>query len=116
MAEVEVGDVFVMTGGYNQINIDYYQVVELTPSGKSARLQTIAQVTIEEDEGWELVSPDIDNFTGAPFTKRIGDAGDEPCFRIWSKGYAYHFGSRREIETSPTNGTPRYQTGPYAGH
>ena len=103
--EVKVGDVYVMTGGYDQTNVDYYQVVELTPSGKSARLQTVAQVIVEEDEGWEMVAPDIDNFTSAPITKRIGNAGDEPCFRIWSQGYAYRW-----------NGTPKHQTGPYAGH
>ena len=103
--EVKVGDVYVMTGGYDQTNVDYYQVVELTPSGKSARLQTIAQVIVEEDEGYEMVAPDIDNFTSGTFTKRIGNAGDEPCFRIWSHGYAFRW-----------NGQSKYQTGPYAGH
>jgi len=103
--EVKVGDVYVMTGGYEQTNVDYYQVVELTPSGKSARLKAVAQVIVEEDEGYEMVAPEIDNFIGETFTKRIGNAGDEPCFRIWSQGYAF-----------PWYGTPQYQTGPYAGH
>ena len=39
---VKVGDVFYSSWGYDQTNADFYQVVGLTPSGKSAKLRMIA--------------------------------------------------------------------------
>jgi len=39
---VEVGTIFVRTWGYDQTNVNFYQVVEVTPSGKSVKLREIA--------------------------------------------------------------------------
>ena len=102
---VKTGDIFSSSWGYDQTNVVFYQVVDLTPSGKSARVCRVAQDVVEEGDGWEMVAPLIDEFTGAPFTKRIGDAGGTPCLRICSFEYAF-----------PWSGQPKHQTGPYAGH
>lgn len=69
---VTVGTIFCDSWGYDQTNVDYYQVIELI--GKtSAILRKIASNTIEGSEGMMScnVVPEADNFTGDPFTKRI---------------------------------------------
>lgn len=37
--QVQVGDFFVCSWGYDQTNVDFYRVVGVTPSGKSVRVQ-----------------------------------------------------------------------------
>lgn len=44
---VEVGDVFYSSWGYDQTNIDYYKVVGLTKSGKSAKIVQIGSTVVE---------------------------------------------------------------------
>jgi len=102
---VKTGDIFSSSWGYDQTNVVFYQVVDLTPSGKSARLRKVAQDVVREGDGWEMVAPELDNFVSDTFTKRIGDGGDEPYLRITSFEYAF-----------PWSGEPKHQTGPYAGH
>ena len=105
MNTVKAGDVFSSSWGYDQTNVVFYQVVDLTPSGKSARVCQVAQDVVEEGDGWEMVAPLIDDFISAPFTKRLGDVDDRPYIRICSVEYAFMW-----------DGKPHHQTGPYAGH
>ena len=37
MKEIQVGDIFRMSWGYDQTNVDYFQVVRLTPKGVVVR-------------------------------------------------------------------------------
>jgi hypothetical protein len=104
---IKTGDVFASSWGYNQTNVVFYQVVDLTPSGKSARVRKVAQDVVSEGDGWEMVAPLMDDFVSDTFTKRIGEnlAGRDPYLRITSFEYAF-----------PWSGEPKHQTGPYAGH
>ena len=44
---VEVGDIFARSWGYDQTNVDFYEVVGITPSGKSVRIVPIASEIVE---------------------------------------------------------------------
>lgn len=63
---IEVGDIFEHSWGYDQTNVDFYKVIELTKTGKSAKLVRIGQkITKQTGDMSELVEPDPD--------KRVGD-------------------------------------------
>jgi hypothetical protein len=46
-AEIKVGDILVYSWGYEQTNIDYFQVVEKSPSGATVKVREIASKTVE---------------------------------------------------------------------
>ena len=52
-----VGDVLVSSWGYDQTNIDFWRVVSLTASGKSARIMPVAQRVVDYSTGSERVVP-----------------------------------------------------------
>jgi len=66
---VKVGDVFRSSWGYDQTNIDYYQVVEI--SNKTAIFQKISQLS--ESDGYLQGNcvPAVNSFIGKPFKKLI---------------------------------------------
>lgn len=67
-----VGDVLVSSWGWEQTNIDYYQVIELVGKA-SVQLQQIAkQVTHERGDCGQCV-PLLNNFIGEVFTKKVTD-------------------------------------------
>lgn len=68
---LELGDVLVSSWGYEQTNIDYYQVVGLVGKA-SVLLQEIAKQKTTDDRGdTGKCVPIIDNFIGEPFTKKV---------------------------------------------
>jgi len=71
----KVGDILVSSWGYDQTNIDYYQVIEKT--AKMVTIQKIASESVEIHCGgaYESVMPTKDNFIGKPFKKKIGAYG-----------------------------------------
>ena len=52
-----VGDILVSSWGYDQTGIDFWRVVGLTPSGKSARIVPVAQRVVDYSKGIERVVP-----------------------------------------------------------
>lgn len=68
---VNEGDIFVCSWGYDQTNVDFYEVVELTPSGKSVRLQMIDQEVVESNGPSERVRAVPGTGSGDVFTKRL---------------------------------------------
>ena len=52
-----VGDLLVSSWGYDQTNIDFWCVVGLTASGKSARIMPVAQRVVDYSKGSERVVP-----------------------------------------------------------
>ncbi len=97
-AAVKVGDVFVSSWGYDQTNVDFYQVVGVTAS--SARVRRIGKTVVSgRGEPNEHVMPVPNNFIGDVMTKRIRSS-DRPGFRVASYAWA-----------SKWNGKPESQTG-----
>jgi hypothetical protein len=92
---VNVGDVFVSSGGYEQTNIAYYKVMKVTKS-------SVEVIEIGQTRNYtgpmcgESMPADNSNNDAKPKRVRISVSGNTPCFKaIW--GYAY-----------PWNGKPKF--------
>lgn len=87
---LEIGSIFCSSWGYDQTNVDFYEVVGFTPTGKSVRLRKISQDTTETGMmcGETVACPG--DFTGKVFTKRIIGAEHPrmPSVKIDSFDYA----------------------------
>lgn len=72
-----VGMIFENSWGYDQTNVDYYQVVRLTPRG--VYIRPIAGKTCAKSEGFmsDQVVPAKDNFTGPEQFKPILEGADK---------------------------------------
>jgi len=68
---LQVGDVLYSSWGYDQTNIDWYQVVEVKPSGKSVVIRRIAGDTIENGFMSGYTTPCPDHFVGEEQLKRV---------------------------------------------
>jgi len=58
---VKVGDLFASSWGYDQTNVEFYKVVGLTKSGKSARVRQIGMISKANEGGSDMsdsVRPD----------------------------------------------------------
>ncbi len=58
--EVCIGDMFHTSWGYDQTNTEHFQVKEISPSGKTCKVQQIGSSTVKGSEGFmcEQVIPD----------------------------------------------------------
>lgn len=72
---VKKGDIFVASWGWEQTNVDAYQVVD--KKGATVTLREIALRTIEGSEAYmsDRVVPVLNHFVGEAFTKRITGPG-----------------------------------------
>lgn len=69
---VQIGDIFFCSWGYDQTLVDWYQVVGVSKSGKSARFRQIDADEKCNPETFTGVSMPIkDKFTGDVFSKRL---------------------------------------------
>jgi len=75
-AKVAVGDIFVSSWGWEQTNVDFYQVVE-KPSANTVIVREIAAATVEGSEGYmsRNVRPAPNAFRSAPMKKRLTNGG-----------------------------------------
>lgn len=87
-ASVDVGDVFVCSWGYDQTNVDYYQVTRVV-SPVTVEIRPIGAVSwgTEYMQGRSVPAPD--KFIGAPMRKRVQGKGDDAYVRITSFSHAY---------------------------
>ncbi len=66
-----IGKIFYSSWGYEQTNIDFYKVVEVSKSGKSVSLQQIgSQIVGINGFCSEEVIPDESKLIGQPLTNR----------------------------------------------
>ena len=91
---VQVGDLFACSWGYDQTQVDFYEVVGLTPSGKSVRVQKVHQENVTDPRKPSYrVKPVQGSYAGPVETKRIKDAswGSEVkyAFKVTSYSHAY---------------------------
>lgn len=71
---VKVDDIFCYSWGYDQTNIEWFQVLSLTKSGKSATFRKVKKIEVPKaDLMCGTTTPDRNNFSerDLPFTKRI---------------------------------------------
>ena len=102
----QIGDIVFSSWGYDQTNVDFYEVV-----GKQGKityfLQQIGTAGVKGSE--DKVVPDIEVKEGEPFKKRVKVYGDDDYFR-------YSFNLTSYSSAYPYDGKPKYQTPFGCGH
>lgn len=97
----EKGDILVSSWGYDQTNIDFYEILETTD--KSVKIEKVGSETIGDNgPGGLLVVPNTSWRSGKIMTKRVGT---HESVKITSYAYAHKW-----------NGNPEYETHPMYGH
>jgi hypothetical protein len=97
---LKVGDILYSSWGYDQTNIDFYQVVEV--GDKTVKIRKVQQKVVSEGRGSESVVASPDHFVGPAMVKRVSQ-GD--CVRIESYASACKW-----------DGHPKHQTAMGWGH
>jgi hypothetical protein len=108
---VEVGDFFEESWGYDQTNIDFYEVVRISASGKTVWLRHVASKIVESNQYSDKVAPVPGSFTGEEFKRTLklsnwrsnDDVDWYVNMRSFSSAYLWH-------------GQPLSQTGANWGH
>lgn len=98
----KVGELLYNSWGYDQTNIDYYQITAV--KGRTVTIRPIASKIVPGSEGFmsERVCPSRDNFTGPEETKTLQMYGDgtpyipvrHGCMSYtdeWETKYASHY-------------------------
>jgi len=57
---VKVGDIFYTSWGYDQTNVDYYGVIEVSKSGKTVKLREVTAKVVQSDAYNERVAPSME--------------------------------------------------------
>lgn len=84
---VQVGDIFRSSWGYEQTNIDYYQVVAV--KGQMVEVREIGQQREEDGYLCGKCIPAPGMFIGEPIKARLKAVGDRPAFKVASYADAY---------------------------
>jgi hypothetical protein len=103
---VKAGTMFSASWGYDQTNVDFYEVVSISKSGLSVMLQEVGQHRQTDGQGpHDRVVPDRRDKKGKPFRRKL---------HVWPSGCGVSINSY--TWASPWDGTPRSQTGIGWGH
>jgi len=79
--EIKIGDILVCSWGYEQTNIDFYQIIKLTD--KTVTVRQIKSRILEQDSGFGgTVEPIKDMFAGEPFRRKIKSHSNNICIKI----------------------------------
>ena len=97
---VRVGDVFSCSWGYDQTNVDYYQVTRVI-SDKTVEICKIAAVSWEEGHMQGRSVPSLDSFIGAPMVKRMRATGLDGGAAVKIASYADAYLMKPFIEGVP---------------
>lgn len=91
LSKVKPGDIFSSSWGYDQTNVDFYQVIEV--KGCYAILKEIGQTRKKEGIYIDArkIFPVKDNFIGETIKKKIQTSGECIFFKINSFIYAYEY-------------------------
>lgn len=100
---LNVGDILYSSWGYDQTNVDFYEVTELR--GKMVVIREVASKTVKSTPPQDYVVPVPGRYIGKPMKKRPQVSGGRPYVKITSFAHAY-----------PWDGKPKYQTSGGWGH
>jgi hypothetical protein len=101
---LKVGDILYCSWGYDQTNIDFYQITE--ERGKMVVIREIAAKVVEGSGGpSERVVPEPNQFVGDPMLKRPTGSGSHIGVKVHSFAHAH-----------PWDGKPLHRTGSGYGH
>lgn len=84
---VQVGDVFRCSWGYDQTNIDFYEVTKVL--GAMVEVCEIGQMSEETLSMQGECVPAVGQYIGKPMRKKVNMCGDDASIRIYSFASAY---------------------------
>lgn len=97
---LKVGDILVYSWGYEQTNIDYFEVVAVH-GPRAITIRPIGQRTVESERGSDRVAPAPGHYTGPPERKIVGEGNSVRMENGWAHLW---------------DGKPDYQTATGWGH
>lgn len=103
---VRKGDIFVSSWGYDQTNVDFYEVVKVN-GPRTVQVVKIGQCVDYAGSGSDRVVPDRRNRRSEPMTKRLRP-------QWYNEGWAFKVASYADAYT--WDGSPRHQTAEGWGH
>jgi hypothetical protein len=95
---LKVGDILVSSWGYDQTNVNWYEVVGV--KGASINIQPVSSTVTESGEGYDHVAPVPGETYGRVRTKRPTRVGDIVTVKISSFAYAYLWEGNSKHETA----------------
>lgn len=104
LSRLKVGDILYSSWGYDQTNIDFYEVVEV--KAKAVVIRKIESKVVRRETGADYVVAVPHKFTSPPMVKIPRDAG--------SLGVAVRINAYSSA--FPWDGKPKYETGAGWGH
>lgn len=98
---LKVGDLLECSWGYEQTNVDFYQVVKT--SRRSVMLRKISSRSVDGSQGFMSckVTPCKDQFVGEPMTKRVSvrkDRDGKVSCSVTMTSYAYAYPCKENAE------------------
>jgi hypothetical protein len=92
---VKLGDIFCCSWGYDQTNVDYYEVTKVM--GSMVEVREIGQQ--REDTAWLQgeCAPAPGHFIGKPMRKRVNVCSGTPSIKVYSFAYAYRIEPLAEV-------------------
>ena len=105
----DVDDILVCSWGYDQTNVDYYEVTGISASAKSVTLRRVAQGLVSASTGADYVAPLAGQYIGEPMRKTLRhyNYGNGPDCSVSLNSYS----SARLWDCRP-----KYQTASGWGH
>ena len=97
------GDILYSSWGYDQTNVDFYQVTKVM--GKQVIIREVASKVVKDSGPQVYVAAVPNKFVGAPMRKTPQGNGRDVSIKINSFAYAH-----------PWDGKPKYETGGGWGH
>lgn len=97
---VEVGTIFESNWGYDQTNIDFYEVVKVSASGKTVVVQEIGSTSDYGGEGHNVVRPNREVRKGEPFRRKLDVWGGRANFSVASYATAFQWDGSLAYETA----------------
>ena len=105
---VRAGSIFRCSWGYDQTNVDFYEVLSVSASRQTVKVRRIQSHHVDDPHGPQThVVPWREPHPRHPevLTKRIRSAGDRWAFRVASYAHAFSW-----------DGSPASETGVGWGH
>ena len=103
----KVGDILTSSWGYDQTNVDFYEVIEVT--NKSVRIEKIGNKTIDDNgPGGLSVIPNTSYRSGNVMLKRVSS--------VSADGKSGWINLTSYSGANKWDGTPQYETHPAFGH
>jgi len=102
--DMKVGDILYSSWGYDQTNIDFYQVTRVI--GKVVEIRELDKTFSEGSRSEDMVMPVPNRFVGPPM-KKLPKGGYQGRATVKLNSYSNAY---------PWDGKPKYQTNPAFGH